>query len=452
MFNCLEYKTSEYKTSGRRGRKSCAEDAKGVREKSNSKNSELKNQFLYSQRQWVSLSISLFFNSFLPSFCIFFFASSAQLLRPLRPAVRYSALAALLTLPTLTPAQSKFEGIGRTATPAEVKAWDIDVRPDFKGLPMGQGSVKQGEKLWEAQCASCHGSFGESNEVFTPLAGYTTAKDVSTGRVASLQMGGGAPTRTSMMKVSQLSTLWDYINRAMPWTAPKSLKPDEVYALTAYLLNLGEVVPADFTLSDKNIAETQKRLPNRFGTTTAHGLWPGKELGGTGKPDVQGSACMANCKTDAAVASLIPDYARSAHGNLADQSRTLGGTRGASTGPKNEANQPPAQQNPAQEAIKSVANTSAANSQAAITSAEVLPILQKHACIACHAVDAKLVGPSFQDVAAKQGPRADAQAYLSGKIKAGGSGVYGQIPMPAQSISPGDAQLVARWLVQGAKK
>jgi S-disulfanyl-L-cysteine oxidoreductase SoxD len=238
----------------------------------------------------------------------------------------------------------------------------------------------------------------------------------------------------------------------MPWTAPKSLKPDEVYALTAYLLNLGEVVPADFTLSDKNIAEMQKRLPNRFGTTTAHGLWPGKELGGSGKPDVQGSTCMLNCKTDAAVASLIPDYARSAHGNLADQSRTLGGTRGASTGPKNEANQPPAQQNIAQAAIKSVANTSAVTGQAAITSAEVLPILQKHACIACHAVDTKLVGPSFQDVAAKQGPRADAQAYLSGKIKAGGSGVYGQIPMPAQSISPGDAQLVARWLVQGAKK
>ncbi len=447
MFNCLKDKTS-----GRRGRKGYAEDAKEDGEKKNTKNSKNKNQFLYSYLQTICSVVFLFSKSILYSFGIFFFASSAQLLRPLRPAVRYSALAALLSLPTLSQAQSKFDGIGRTATPAEVKAWDIDVRPDFKGLPKGQGSARQGEMLWEAQCASCHGSFGESNEVFTPLAGYTTAKDVATGRVASLQLGGGAPTRTSMMKVSQLSTLWDYISRAMPWTAPKSLKPDEVYALTAYLLNLGEVVPADFSLSDTNIAETQKRLPNRAGTTTAHGLWPGKELGGTGRPDVQGSTCMARCKTEAAVASLIPDYARSAHGNLADQSRTLGSTRGASTAPKNDANQPVAHKNTAQAATKLVAVAGAPNSQAAVASADISPILQKHACMACHAVDTKLVGPSFQDVAAKQAPRADALAYLSGKIKAGGLGVYGQIPMPAQSISSGDAQLVAQWLVQGAKK
>jgi hypothetical protein len=57
------------------------------------------------------------------------------------------------------------------------------------------------------------------------------------------------------MKVPTVSTLWDYINRAMPWNAPKSLRPDEVYAVLAYLLHLGEIVPADFTLSDKNIAE-----------------------------------------------------------------------------------------------------------------------------------------------------------------------------------------------------
>jgi S-disulfanyl-L-cysteine oxidoreductase SoxD len=448
MFNCLREMRGFFE---RRGREGCAESAEEDRRKMEAVKS-FDSAFLRSKS---TFSFEFFLLNSISNFFLYFFSAfSAQPSRPLRSKMSSWLPAAVFVLgaPLLAQAQSKFEGIGRTATPAEVKAWDIDVRPDFKGLPKGQGSVQQGEKLWEAQCASCHGSFGESNEVFTPLAGYTTAKDVATGRVASLQMDGGAPTRTSMMKVSQLSTLWDYINRAMPWTAPKSLKPDEVYALTAYLLNLGEVVPADFSLSDTNIAETQKRLPNRAGTTTAHGLWPGKELGGTGKPDVQGSACMVNCKTETTVASLIPDYARGAHGNLADQSRTLGGTRGASTGPKNEVNQPAAQQKIAPEATKSVANPAATNSQAAIASAEVLPVLQKHACIACHAVDTKLVGPSFQDVAAKQGPRADAQAYLSGKIKAGGSGVYGQIPMPAQSISPGDAQLVARWLVQGAKK
>src|SRR5438552_2411857 len=76
--------------------------------------------------------------------------------------------------------------VGRPATPAEIAAWDIDVRPDFKGLPPGSGSVAEGQKVWDAKCASCHGTFGESNEVFTPLVGGTTTQDVKTGRVAAL--------------------------------------------------------------------------------------------------------------------------------------------------------------------------------------------------------------------------------------------------------------------------
>src|SRR5690242_17270221 len=111
--------------------------------------------------------------------------------------------------------------VGRPATPAEIKAWDIDVRPDFKGLPPGSGSVAQGQKIWDDKCASCHGTFGESNEVFTPLVGGTTAEDIRTGRVKTLVTGDVA--RTTLMKVATLSTLWDYIRRAMPWNAPKSL-------------------------------------------------------------------------------------------------------------------------------------------------------------------------------------------------------------------------------------
>ena len=460
MFSSLKSNTEDF---GREVREGCAKDAKEDREKMKTKFLELKNQFINLTLKENQSFGCLFSKYFLNFFGIFFFASFAKPSRPSRPAVRFLTLAALLTLPTLATAQTKFEGIGKTATANEVKAWDIDVRPDFKGLPKGQGSVTQGEKVWEAQCASCHGSFGESNEVFTPLAGYTTAKDVISGKVASLQEGSGAPTRTTMMKVSQLSTLWDYINRAMPWTAPKSLKPDEVYAVTAYLLNLGNVVPADFTLSDKNMVETQKRLPNRLGKTTSHALWPNKqgalELGGTAKPDVQGSACTTNCATAPAVASLIPDYARNAHGNLADQSRGVGGLRGAQTlstaakTPVSTSKSPIQAVNTAQAAINSVvlsATTDSANTSMGV--AAVLPVLQKYACVACHAMDSKLVGPSFKEIAAKQGARADAQAYLSGKIKAGSSGVYGQIPMPAQSISEGDAAQVARWLVQGAQK
>ena len=362
-------------------------------------------------------------------------------------------------------AQTKFEGIGRPATQAEVKAWDIDVRPDFKGLPAGKGSVIQGEKIWEAQCAGCHGSFGESNEVFTPIAGNTTAKDIETGRVAALVLGSNTPQRTTLMKLSSLSTLWDYVNRAMPWTAPKSLSADEVYAVTAYMLNLGNIVPTDFTLSDKNIREVQNRLPNRNGKTAAHAMWVNNELGGTAKPDVQGSACMKDCKVQASVSSFLPAHARDAHGNLAEQSRGVGGSRGADTTKPSTAvamvattaaapaatpvvkqNQPVAGKESAQIAMNSGATS------AALKSADMMPTLQKFACAACHGIDTKLVGPSFKEIVAKQGKRADAQAYLAGKIKGGGQGVYGQIPMPAQSLSEAEAARVAQWLVQGAQK
>jgi mono/diheme cytochrome c family protein len=242
---------------------------------------------------------------------------------------------AVFSASTATFAFDSFKGIGRQATPAEVKAWDIDVRPDFKGLPKGSGNVENGNELFEAKCASCHGSFGESNEVFTPLAGGTTKDDIKNGRVKGLS-SGELPQRTTFTKVATISTVFDYIQRAMPWTSPKSLKPDEVYAILAYLLNLQEIVPADFVLSDKNIADVQKLLPNRNGMTTDHGLWPGAAakkggIGNGGVPDVKNVACMKNCKTEVQIGSTLPDYARTAHGELADQNRNFGPVRGTRT-------------------------------------------------------------------------------------------------------------------------
>src|SRR5512140_3511634 len=170
--------------------------------------------------------------------------------------VRFSALGALARKLYLAPlfvivpalAGTSYPGVGRAATPAEIKAWDIDVRPDFKGLPPGSGSVSKGQDVWEAKCASCHGTFGESNEVFTPIVGGTTQEDIKAGRVKAL-LDPEQP-RTTLMKVPTLSTLWDYINRAMPWNAPKTLTTEEVYAVTAYILNLGGIVGDDFVLSD----------------------------------------------------------------------------------------------------------------------------------------------------------------------------------------------------------
>lgn len=334
-------------------------------------------------------------------------------------------------------AQARLGGIGRTATPAEVKAWDIDVRPDFKGLPAGQGSVKRGEQVWEAQCASCHGTFGESNDVFTPLVGYTTRADVESGHVAALMPGTNVPVRTTFMKASQISTIWDYINRAMPWAAPKSLSADDVYAVTAYLLNLSNIVPDDFTLSDRTIRDVQARMPNRNGVTTAHALWPGREFGGVAKPDVQGATCMKDCDVPLEVASRIPDYARNSHGNLADQMRIIGSTRGTDTS--------------GAAAKTGVSAPAAAAGGASASSAGVMPLLKKNVCVACHALDSKLVGPSLRDVAARYKGRSDAAAYLAARIRSGGQGAWGDTAMPAQSISATDAAHVAEWLAQGAQ-
>jgi cytochrome c len=346
----------------------------------------------------------------------------------------------------------RYAGIGRSATPAEIRAWDIDVRPDFKGLPKGQGSVRQGEVVWEGKCASCHGSFGESSEIFTPIAGGTTAADVKTGRVASLLPGANQPQRTALMKMATLSTLWDYINRAMPWNMPKSLTTDEVYAVTAYILNLGSIVPADFILSDANIREAQERLPNRKGTTTAHAMWPGSEFGGTAKPDVQGSACMRDCRKELVVKSSLPDYARNAHGQLAEQMRLVGATRGADTSrPAPGVFVPPAAaalSAGAQAAPEKPAAAAPSSGSAGAATASVMPLLQKNACIACHGMDNKIVGPSFRDIARKYKDRADAVNYLSGKIRSGGQGVWGNIPMPPQALSEAESGRLAQWLAR----
>jgi cytochrome c551/c552 len=354
--------------------------------------------------------------------------------------------AALLVAATSAFSQTdaKYPGAGRDATAKEVAAWDIDVRPDFKGLPPGSGTVAKGQDIWEAKCAHCHGVFGESNEVFSPLIGGTTAEDIKTGRVANLSRSD-YPGRTTIMKVPTLSTLWDYINRAMPWNNPKTLKVDEVYSVTAFLLSLANVVPDDFTLSDKNIAEVQKRMPNRNGMTTAHGMWPGKEFGGTGKPDVMPPAllCMKDCVTEPKVASLLPDFARNAHGNLVEQNRIIGPQRGAdTTQPERKAGAPMPPPSAAASSTSKAAEPAPGNKA-------VLALVQKHSCTACHAIDKKLVGPGFQEIAKKHAGKAD---YLAGKIKAGGAGVWGAIPMPAQTLSEADAKVIAAWIAQGAAK
>jgi cytochrome c len=331
----------------------------------------------------------------------------------------------LLTGVTFGAMAGNYPGVGRIATPAEIAAWDIDVRPDFKGLPAGSGSVARGQQIWDSKCMSCHGTFGESNEVFAPLVGGTTAADIRRGRAASL-MSGDVP-RTMFMKLSSVSTLWDYVNRAMPWNAPKSLSADEVYAVVAYLLNLADIVADSFVLSDRNMAEIQQKLPNRDGITRDHGLWDV-----SGKPDVENVACMTNCPIEAQVASAIPEHARGSHGDLAQQNRAVGTARSEKVA---QAPQP-----------------------GAMSPAEVAPpaptpadLARRRGCLACHAIDARVLGPAFREVAARYAGQAGMEARLVEILQKGSSGSWGSIPMPANPDLPAsDARALARWILAGA--
>lgn len=240
---------------------------------------------------------------------------------------RFPKLVAAFVALTLWPVAhaGRFEGIGRPATASEIAAWDIDVRADFAGLPAGAGSVVQGEKVWIARCVSCHGEFAESPLVFPPLIGGTTRADIERGRVAALS-SSSENSKTTIMKLATVSTLWDYIRRAMPFDAPKSLKVDEVYAVTAFLLNLADIVPADFTLTEKNIADVQSRMPNRNGNTTDHGM-----LRVDGKPDLTSKACMSDCPVNFGSIVVLPSTVNGLNGNLAEQDRPWGTIRGIDT-------------------------------------------------------------------------------------------------------------------------
>ncbi|MBX3610859.1 MAG: c-type cytochrome [Hydrogenophaga sp.] len=360
----------------------------------------------------------------------------------MKKAIQLLTALALSGAATLASAQAQpWKDIGREATPAEIKAWDIDVRPDFKGLPKGSGSVSLGETVWEGKCASCHGSFGESNEVFTPIVGGTTKEDIARGRVKNLEQGGHFPQRTTLMKVATVSTLWDYINRAMPWNAPKSLKTDEVYGVLAYILSLAEVVPADYVLSDQNIAEVQQRMPNRNGMRFYEPLWKA-----SGKGDVKNVACMKDCPTDAKVHSTLPDFARDAHGNILEQNRVIGPVRGADT--TKPAPTAPVGTAPPPKAVV----VAAAPAAGAAGGVDVKGVLTANGCTACHGITNKIVGPGFAEVLAKHKGRADLEAYLAGKIKSGGSGVYGAVPMPPQAqLKDDEAAAIAKWIAAGPK-
>jgi mono/diheme cytochrome c family protein len=161
---------------------------------------------------------------------------------------RNIALAAVAALSISSSALA--HEFGRTAIPEEIKPWDIDVRPDGKGLPDGSGTVGHGKEVYVANCAACHGENGQGG-----------IKDRLVGGQGTLASDNPIKTIGSFWPYA--TTLFDYIHRAMPYQAPGSLSVDDYYAVTAYLLSLNGILPPDGKLDKETLPKV--RMPNRDG-------------------------------------------------------------------------------------------------------------------------------------------------------------------------------------------
>jgi len=202
-----------------------------------------------------------------------------------------NALAVLVALTGAVHATDRKLDIGRAATPAEIAGWDIDVRPDGQGLPSGKGSVKDGEQVYMMRCAACHGEFGESAGRWPQVAG-------GQGSLKSAD-----PVKTVGSYFAHLSTVIDYVRRAMPFGDAQSLANDEVYAVVAYMLFLNDIVDENFVLSKGTFAKV--KMPNASGFYDDDREDSEKAFWGT--------PCMTDCKANvritgrARVIDVTPD-------------------------------------------------------------------------------------------------------------------------------------------------
>ena len=174
-------------------------------------------------------------------------------------------------------AAAKRLNIGRVAKPEEIAGWDIDIRPDGHGLPPGKGTVKQGEPLYMERCAACHGEFGESAGRWPLISG-------GNGTLASHD-----PVKSVGSYWPYASTVMDYIRRSMPFGNAQSLTNDELYAITAYVFFLNDIVKSDdFELNDKNFGTI--KFPNE-----ASFYDDDREV--TEKSFWRKNPCMQNCRS-----------------------------------------------------------------------------------------------------------------------------------------------------------
>lgn len=159
---------------------------------------------------------------------------------------------------------------GRPVSEADLAAINIDVRtPDGLGLPPGRGTVAHGKQVYDAKCASCHGEAAKGGPVFGSMV----------GGIGSMTKNPRVLTPGSMYPYAPV--LFDYVRRAMPMTEPQSLTNDEVYAVSAYILHLNGLVPADAVMGPDTLARVQ--MPNRNAFFIDD------------RPDARAVRCMSDC-------------------------------------------------------------------------------------------------------------------------------------------------------------
>lgn len=161
-----------------------------------------------------------------------------------------------------------YYGYGAAPTPAQIAGWAIAARPDGQGLPPGRGDVERGATVYADQCAACHGTFGEGEGRYPKLTGGSLA--------------GDRPEPTVGTYWPYATTLFDYINRAMPFPSPHVLSADDIYAITAYVLNVNGIVENDFVADRDSLPKV--KMPNRDAF-----LWQDP------RPDTAAKECMKDC-------------------------------------------------------------------------------------------------------------------------------------------------------------
>jgi cytochrome c len=163
------------------------------------------------------------------------------------------AIALAVCVPAL--AQGPTYGLGRTPTAEEIKAADTAVAPDGTGLPPGRGTAKEGAVVYAQKCAACHGPNGTGTALHRGL----------------IPLGNAEPVKIRGSLVPYATTVWDFINRAMPSIKPGSLTPDEVYAVTAYVLYLNDIIGEADVLDATSLPKV--RMPHRDNFIPAQPAW-----------------------------------------------------------------------------------------------------------------------------------------------------------------------------------